>query len=491
LSQIKKLAGQTAIYGLSSILGRLLNYLLVPFYTRVFVPAEYGVVSEFYAYVTFLIIIYTFGMETAYFHFSSKSNDEESVFSNCLITLSGISAVTSGLLILFSQSIATALGYAHHPEYITWFALILAFDALTAIPFARLRKLGKAKTFAGLRLLNIFLNICFNLFFISLLPALAKESSFWSNFYSPTIGIGYVFLSNLIASAVTFLFLLPSYRSIKFPVNQQLIKSMLIYAFPLLIAGFAGMINETLDRAILKYLVSDKSSAMEQLGIYSACYKLSILMTLFVQTFRYASEPFFFAQQHKENSRQLYARVMDYFVYGCCIILLGVLLFLDILKYFIGPNYYAGLKVVPILLLANLCLGVYLNLSIWYKLTGNTRYGAGLSIIGAVITIGFNFWLIPVYGYMGAAWTTLICYAAMMVLSYWKGQQFYKVPYDVMKMLGMVVAALLFWCIGLQLDQLVANSVVLLNGLRTLLLLIYAGLCWKWIYQGKLSIQTR
>lgn len=473
MSQIKKLAGQTAIYGLSSILGRLLNYLLVPIYTRIFVPAEYGVVSEFYAYVTFLIILYTFGMETAYFHFSSKTKDEEKVYSNSQITVGGIGVLISSVLILFSQSIASFLGYPKHPEYITWFALILCFDALTAIPFARLRKQGKSKIFAGIRMFNILLNIGLNLFFLVWLPELAKTSDVWAAIHSSKTGIGYVFFSNLIASAVTLLLFIPSFRNIRFPADKHLVREMVFYSFPLLIAGFAGMINETLDRAILKYLVTDKASAMTQLGIYSACYKLSILMTLFVQTFRYASEPFFFAHQEKDNNRQLYARVMDYFVFGCCLIFLGVLLYIDIVKIFIGPQYYAGLNVVPVLLLANLFLGVYLNLSIWYKLTGYTRFGAGLSIIGAAITITFNFWLIPKMGYMGAAWATLICYATMMVISYIKGQEFFPVPYNVKRFLLMVMFAVLTWYLSVILRNIIGDGIAIYF-VNTILIGVYA-----------------
>lgn len=490
MSQIRKLAGQTAIYGLSSIIGRLLNYLLVPFYTRVFNPAEYGVVSEFYAYVTFLIILYTFGMETAYFHFSNKDEVNEKVYGNSLLTLSGTSFLFSGVLLLFAQSIATALGYPHHPEYIRWFACILAFDALTAIPFARLRQLGRAKTFAGLKLLNIISNIALNIFFIAWLPKLAAHHpGVWSWLYDPAIGIGYVFIANLIASAVTFIFLAGDYRIIFHSPDPQLIKQMIVYAFPLLIAGFAGMINETLDRAILKYLVTDKSTAMTQLGIYSACYKLSILMTLFVQTFRYASEPFFFAQHKKDDGRQIYARVMNYFVFMCSVIMLGVLLYLDVVKIFIGKQFHSGLHIVPILLLANLCLGVYLNLSIWYKLTGQTRFGAWLSVFGASVTIAFNLWLIPKMGYTGAAWTTLICYALMMIFSYIKGQQQFYVPYQAGKMIMMVVSALLVWQLVLFIrSNAHAGSA---GGLiiNTVAFLVYGGLMWKMISEVPVQVK--
>jgi len=481
LSQIKKLAGQTAVYGLSSIVGRLLNYLLVPLYTRIFTPGEYGVVSEYYAYVTFLMILFTFGMETAFFHFSSKTGDKDKVFGNGLSTLLISSSILSGILILFSQTIANSLGYPNHSEYIIWFALILAFDGLTALPFARLRQLGKAKLFAGLKMLNIFLNIGFNVLFLLILPEIAKhQPDSWLLFcYSPSIGVGYVFLANLISSSITLFLLLPDFRKIKFPLDKELLKAMLIYAFPILIAGFAGMINETLDRAILKYLVTDKATAMQQLGIYSACYKLSILMTLFVQTFRYASEPFFFAQQHKENSKQLFANVMNYFVLICSAIFLVVMLYIDIVKIFIGPKFYGGLNVVPILLLANLCLGIYLNLSLWYKLTEQTKYGAWFSIYGAIITIVFNFWLIPKMGYTGAAWATLICYASMMLLSYKIGQNIFPIPYDLKKISLFIGSAILVWILSLVLRKFIPEIPVYYYSINTFLFLIYLGVMWK------------
>jgi O-antigen/teichoic acid export membrane protein len=444
VSQIKKLAGQTAIYGLSSIIGRLLNYLLVPFYTRIFEPAAYGVVSEFYAYVTFLIVLYTYGMETAYFHFSSKKENNLSVYSNSLSTLTFTSVLLSSILILFSQAIANGLGYADHPEYIIWFALILAFDAITALPFAKLRQENRAKRFAFIKLINISSNIGLNLFFLALLPQITNNNSL-SVLYNPAIGVGYVFISNLISSLVTLLFFANDFRVVKFNIDKELVKEMLVYAFPLLIAGFAGMINETLDRAILKYLVTDKSTALHQLGIYSACYKLSIIMTLFVQTYRYAAEPFFFSQQSKKNNKALYATIMNYFVFVCSLIFLGVMLFMNIAKYFIGEKFHEGLQVVPILLFANLFLGVYLNLSMWYKLSGKTKYGAWFSILGAIITIILNFIMIPIMGYMGAAWATFICYGAIMVVSYLYGQKHYPIPYNITVCISIILASVVLW----------------------------------------------
>ena len=479
MSQIKKLAGQTAIYGLSSIVGRLLNYLLVPIYTRVFDPNAYGVVSEFYAYVTFLIVAYTYGMETAFFHFSTEGSDKNKIYSTGLSTLLVSSGLFSGLLILFAGPIANGLGYPNHPEYIIWFALILAFDALTALPFSRLRQENKAKTFAGLKMLNILINIGLNLFFLAWLPKLVVPGNWADAIYNPAMGVGYVFLSNLISSGVTLLCLTKHFKFIRFPVDFTMVKSMLIYAFPLLIAGFAGMINETLDRAILKYLVTDKASAMHQLGIYSACYKLSILMTLFVQTYRYAAEPFFFSQRDKQNSRELYATVMNYFVLICSVIFLGVMLYIDIVKIFIGSKFHEGLNVVPILLFANLFLGVYLNLSMWYKLSGQTRYGAWFSVAGAIITILFNLWLIPIMGYTGAAWATFICYASMMVISYIYGQKFYPIPYHVKDFFIYTGGAFGMWMISLMIHQYSGFSFMIQQTINTLLLLVYIGAMWK------------
>lgn len=485
MSQIKKLASQTAIYGLSSIVGRLLNYLLVPFYTRIFDPNAYGVVSEFYAYVTFLMVAYTYGMETAFFHFSTGEGDKNKIYGTGLSTLLVSSGIFSGFLILFAGPIANGLGYPNNPEYIIWFALILAFDALTALPFSRLRQENKAKTFAGLKMLNILINIGLNLFFLALLPKLVVPGNWADLIYRPGMGVGYVFLSNLISSAVTLLCLSKHFKFVRFPVDITLVKSMLIYAFPLLIAGFAGMINETLDRAILKYLVTDKASAMHQLGIYSACYKLSILMTLFVQTYRYAAEPFFFSQRDKQNSKELYATVMNYFVLICSVIFLVVMLYIDIVKIFIGSKFHEGLNVVPILLFANLFLGVYLNLSMWYKLSGQTRYGAWFSVAGAIITILFNLWLIPVMGYTGAAWATLICYASMMMISYFYGQKYYPIPYHVKDFFIYTIAAFGLWMISLSIHQFTNLSFVVQQVINTVLLLIYIGAMWKVLKSNK------
>lgn len=449
MSSIRQLAGQTAVYGLSSIIGRLLNYLLVPFYTRIFSADEYGVVSELFAWASFLAVLYTYGMETSFFHFTNKTSDPKKVYNTGLTSLLVSSVLLSGIAVVFSGSIADALQYSKHPEYITWFALIIFFDTLTTLPFARLRRENKALRFATIRLVNIFINIFFNVFFLVLCPLWLKDKGVFyilaDAVYSPSIGVGYVFISNLLASAITLLILIPQFRGFRFQVDKKLLSDMLQYGFPLLIAGTAGMVNETMDRAIYKFLAPDVSKAMHELGVYAACYKLSIIMTLFIQTFRYAAEPFFFSQFGKEGSKEVYARVMNYFIIACSFIFVVVMLFMDVFKLFIGENFRSGLSVVPILLMANLCLGVFYNLSVWYKLTGQTRYGAFFSIAGALITIVFLFMLVPEMGYKGAAWATLICYASMMLMSYFTGQRNYPIPYDVKRMFFYPVMALLIY----------------------------------------------
>lgn len=482
MGTIKKLAGQTAIYGLSSIVGRLLNYLLVPFHTRIFSPQDFGAVSELFAFVSFLIILYTYGMETSFFHFSEKSENKNKVYSTGLISLMGTSVLLSGMMILFSSSIADAIMYSKHPEYVSWFALILFFDTLTALPFARLRQQGKAKKFAYIKIANIVLNIFFNIFFLVICPALSNDEGAIGDFvnfvYNSKTGVGYVFISNLLASFITLLLLVPQFRGIQFELDKKLLKEMLLYGLPLLIAGFAGMINETFDRAIYKYLAPDQTKALKELGVYSACYKLSIIMTLFIQTFRYAAEPFFFSLHKKEDSRLIYARVMNYFIVTCSFIFLIVVLYLDLFELFIGEKFRSGLAVVPILLLANMCLGIFYNLSMWYKLTGQTRYGAYFSIFGAVCTVILLFLLIPQMGYMGAAWATLICYALMMVVSYIIGQKKYPIPYDLPRNFTYIILALLIYFANYGIWKLIKPGQVLEICIATLLLLIFTGFVW-------------
>lgn len=440
MSIIKKLAGQTAIYGISSIFGRFLNYLLVPLYTYYFTPAEYGVVSEFYAYAGFFSVLLLFGFETGYFRFRNKLQPEQDLaYSTALIFVVLINALFLLFFITFNSRLSAALNYAHHPEYVLYFALIFWFDAVSALPFARLRAENRPYYFAGLKVCSILITIALSLFFIVYCPSvLALNPASWIiKLYNPSIGIGYIFIANLVASLFNFLLLLPLLMGIRWGFNRVLFSQMLRYSLPMVVIGFAGVINEMLDRALLKYLLPfDTHTNLKMLGIYSACYKLSILMSLFIQAFRFAAEPFFFSYADKPDARKVYADVLKVFVIFCVFIFLLVTLFIDFFQYFVGAEYRVGLKVVPILLLANLCLGIYVNLSIWYKLTDRTALGAMVSLSGAILTIALNLMWIPAFGYVGSAWATLVCYATMALLSYLLGRHYYPVAYDLKRILG-------------------------------------------------------
>lgn len=420
------------------MLARFLNYLLVPLQTKVLDPSAYGVVGEMYAYVSFLIIILTYGMETGFFRFAESKYEYKKVYSTSIISLFTTSTLFIILVLSFAQPIADLLKYPNNVEYIIWFGFVIGIDAFTSIPFAKLRQQNKAKKFAAIKVAGILINIFFNIFFLWFCPFIIKSSqdSILTHIYSPDNKVLYVFISNFISSFATLLLLLPEIFDFKLYFDRYILKRMLIYSLPLLIAGFAGMINETMDRIFIKNLLPGTSrEVMAQVGIYSANYKIAILMTLFIQMFRYAADPFFFAQHKEKDSRQIYADVMKYFVIFCLAIFLFVMMYIDIIKYFIpNKDYWSGLKIVPIILLANLFLGIIFNLSIWYKLNNKTRYGAYLAIFGAIITIVLNIWLIPLKGYfggiMGAAWATFFCYFSMMVLSYYWGNKYFPVNYN-------------------------------------------------------------
>jgi O-antigen/teichoic acid export membrane protein len=439
---INKLASQTAIYGISSIFGRFLNYLLVPLYTYYFSAAEYGVVSEFYAYAGFFSVLLLFGFETGYFRFRDKEHSGRDIaYSTALIFVVLVNLTFFLGILLINTRLSAALNYANHPEYVLSFTLILTLDAIASIPFARLRAEDKAFRFAGIKITEIAVTVLLSLFFIIYCPRVYAENpqSWIALIYNPAIGIGYIFIANLIASIFKFLLLAPQLKGLAWGFDQQLFARMIRYSLPMVVIGFAGIINEMLDRVLLKYLLPyDPQTNMKMLGIYSACYKLSILMTLFIQAFRYAAEPFFFAYSGNSDARTVYAKVLKFFVIFCVFIFLLVTLFIDFFKYFVGEEFRAGLEVVPILLLANLCLGIYVNLSIWYKLTDRTLMGAFVSLAGAGLTIVLNVWWIPILGFVGSAWATLACYASMAIVSYLLGRHYYPVAYDVKRVFAYI-----------------------------------------------------
>jgi O-antigen/teichoic acid export membrane protein len=443
---------------------------LVPLYTNVFSPSEYGIVTELYAYVSFLTVFLTYGMETALFRFSELHENKEKVFSTALISIFSTTALFFAIVFFFKNSIAEFLQYQAHSEYILWFALIISLDALMAIPFAKLRQSNRPKTFAALKSINIFLNIFFNLLFIVFCPSVCQNNThplfnLVNTIYMPEIGVGYIFISNLLASFFTMLIMLPALLKVKYELDQLILKKMLIYALPLLLAGLAGMVNETMDRILLKYLLPSSSNVMAQIGIYGACYKVSIVMTIFIQTFRYAAEPFFFSESRKGDSTNIYNKVMTYFVIACCFIFLITLLYMDFIQYFVGEKFREGLHIVPILLLANMCLGVFYNLSIWYKLSGKTQFGAFLTLFGAAITLIANYLLIPKIGYLGAAWATLLCYASIMVFSYYLGKKYYFVRYDIKRIIGYWGLAIFIYLLSNYSNHLTITSRVVINSL--------------------------
>ncbi len=448
LNSFKKLASETAIYGVSSIVGRFLNWWLVPYYSHLFLPDEYGVVTNLYSYMAFLLVILTYGMETGYFRFASKSNNKELVYSTSVISLFVTSTLFLVLAFAFSGNIANSMGYANNPEYIRWIVLIMAFDAFTTIPFAKLRIEGRPIMFASLKIINIFTTIFLNIFFLSICPAIIKNNpdSFIQYIYNDSIGIGYVFISNLIASAIVLLMLVPHFV-VKIQFKGKLLKEMIWYSFPILIVGVAGMVNQNIDKILIPKLIPEASAPMQQLGIYGANYKLAVLMNMFIQAFRYAFEPFFFSQTKNDNNKKGYALILKYFSIFGFLIFLAISLYLDAFKSLniIDSSYYSGLKVVPIVLLANLFLGVYYTLSLWYKLTDKTKFGAYFAIIGAAISLFINIVFIPKFGYMASAYAVLISYAIMMICSYIVGQKYFPVNYPI-KRVGMyfVLSMILF-----------------------------------------------
>jgi O-antigen/teichoic acid export membrane protein len=485
VSLLKKLAGQTALYGLSSMVGRALNFLLVPFYTAVLLVGEFGVFTELYAYVAFLNVVYLFGMETTYFRFANKDKlKEPEVYQSIQSFIFVLTLFISGSLILFSQPIASLLHYSDKSIYIVWLALIMGIDAIVAIPFARLRQENKAGYFAFAKLANIGLNIGLNLFFLLLCKGIYERNYLQEylplvkTFYHPSRDIEYIFISNMIANAFMIPLLWKHFVVYRFRWNMETLKPLLVYAYPLMFMGLAGMVNEVLDRILLKPFLPEGFypglTKEEVLGIYGGCYKLSMFMTLAIQSFRYAADPFFFSKAADKNAPQVFARVMNWFIVFCCFMFLIISVYSELIGELLLRKdlFKTGLSVVPVLLLANLFLGIYYNLSIWYKLTDRTYWGTWISIGGAIFTITGNIVLIPVLGYMGAAYTTLLCYFLMALVSYIAGHKYFPVPYDIVSGTVLIGSATILIIMGkfIHLGSFWANQIAYL-----VLLLAFSG----------------
>lgn len=481
MAEIKNLAKETIIYGLSSIIGRFLNWCLVPLYTyKLTSTGDFGIITNLYAWMALLLVILTYGLETGFFRFANDNDqgDAQTVFSTGLTSLGITSSIFILGVLLFLHPIGNLLDLQAHPEFIIMTACIIAMDAFTALPFAYLRYQKRALRFASLKLLFIALNITLNLFFLIICPWLEKIVPDWiAWFYRPNYGVGYILVSNLIGTGIVFFTLLPEIIRIKWDFKTELLKRMLHYSFPLLILGIAGIMNQTIDKILFPLLIDDATLAMDQLGIYGANYKIAIVMVMFLQAFRYAYEPFIFAQHKDKTNPQVYAEVMKFFIIFGLLIFLGVMFYLDILRYFIDPKYFSGLKIVPIVMLAELFFGICFNLSLWYKLTDRTQWGAYLSIIGLIITLIINVIFVPYLyhytqtpPYMACAWAAFVCYFSMMIISWIVGQRYYPIRYNLKRISRYFLLALGLFLIS---QYLTIENIYGRLGFRTLLLGIY------------------
>ena len=496
MSLLKKLAGETAIYGLSSILGRVVNWIiLTPYFTRVFTTDEYGIVNDLYFYIAFLLVLFTYRMETAFFRFASRSKENEpnTVFTTASLSIMASSVFFAAALLLAAEPIAGWLRYPGREDYVRIFTLIIAFDALAAIPFARLRLESRPIRFALIKLSAIVINIALVFFFLEACPWLIKNG--WSGLeaiYRDDQRIAYVFWSNLLASGLTLLWLAPLYRQIVWRFAKDLWQRMLRYSMPLVIAAFAGIVNQLIGTPLLKYLGSGSlEENLKMGGIYAAAAKLAVLMNLFVQAFNYAAEPFFFRQAAESDDKTVYADVARAFAIVGSLVFLGIMLYLDLIQYFLGGDFREGLGVLPILLVANFFLGLYYNFSIAYKLTDRTRIGGYIALAGSAITLVINFLLIPSLGYYAPAWASLACFVVMCTLAFAIARPFWPVQYPLWRMAYFLLLALAAWGISLLSEPFLGERLILKMAVHTVLLAAYLFVLfrseWKWL-KGALNL---
>ena len=499
--QMKILAKETAIYGVSSIVGKFLNWLLVPLYTYVLQQqSDYGIVTNLYAWTALLLVILTYGMETGFFRFANKEGENsQTVYSTSLIALFTTSLLFALACVIWRIPIANALGYPTHSEFIALLGIVVAMDAFASIPFAYLRYKKRPLQFAILKLLFVFLNIALNLFFLVLCPK-SQDWTIISSWYNPDYGVGYVFVANIMATAIQTLCLLPSmiegFRNEPKAIDQeprtifswQLLRQMLRYSLPLLVLGVCGIMNQTLDRILFPFFY-DGADAQAQLGIYGACFKVAMVMMMFTQAFRYAYEPFVFAKHKDKKSVEAYADAMKYYIIFSYMILLGMIFYLDLLKFIIAPSYWEGLKVVPVVLWTYIFQGVYFNLSFWYKLTDKTQWGAYFSIIGVVITFALQAIFVPRIGYMASASSSTVCYLVIMLLSYFVGRKHLEIPYDIRRIgiYTLIVVTLLAGYYALA-HFLPINEWTKM-GIGTILLIIYCAIFYR--LDGKALIKKK
>ncbi|MBA9073397.1 O-antigen/teichoic acid export membrane protein [Flavobacterium gossypii] len=445
MSLYKNLFKQTAIYGLATVVPRMFSFFLVPLYTELLPKAEYGQVNIIFAYLIFFNVILAYGMETSFFRFYNTEDDKKTVVETSTVSIFWTTLLFLAVALLFRTSVSEFLDI--DVQYITYVIWILALDALVIIPFSKLRARQKPMFYATIKIGNVAVNLGLNLFFLIYLPEIAKENpdSFISSLYFEDFQVGYIFVSNIVASLLTLLVLLPNYLHVKWHFDFQLWKKMMRYGFPIMIAGIAFAINDQFDKILLKYLLPP-ATAEEQVGIYSACYKLGLFMVLFRTAYTLGIEPFFFSHASNENASQTYATITKYFVIFGSLMTLAVIVFADVLKLVMirDSSFWDAMGVVPLIILANFFLGIYTNLSVWYKLTNQTHIGAYISIVGAIITLALNYLLIPSIGYYGSAIATIAAYGSMMLISYTLGNKYYPIPYDKKKIGAYLAISILF-----------------------------------------------
>jgi O-antigen/teichoic acid export membrane protein len=467
MGKLQTIAKDTAIYGLSSIIGRFLNYLLVPLYTAQLSAASggYGIITNMYAYVALILVILTFGMETTYFRFTNKTHtDSQVVYSTTLISVGTVSVLFAALVIIFINPISSLMGYGDHPEYVWVMAITVAIDAFLCIPFAHLRQQKKAIKFASLKLLNIVVSILLNLIYFAWMDG--KD-------------VGYAFYINLVCSAMLALCLFTEYTGFSWKMDNKLLRTMLSYSWPILVLGIAGILNQTADKMLFPYIYEgSKSEMLEQLGIYGACSKIAMIMAMITQAFRFAYEPIVFSGVKEKGQHEMYEQAMKYFIIFTLLAFLMVVGYIDILKYIVrNPDYWVGLKVVPIVMAAEIMMGIYFNLSFWYKIIDKTIWGAWFSGIGCVVLLAVNYFFVPKYGYMACAWGGVAGYGVAMVASYFVGQKYYPLYYPLKEIaLYTILAFITFVVMTLLHEKL---SMWLSIAINTLLILCFIGMIIK------------
>ena len=471
MNDIRKLAGQTVIYGFGTVVPRFLNYaLLTPFYTRILGLEQYGVVTELYAWMVLALVILTYGMETTYFRFAGKKAPAGEVYGTAIISLFTTSALFLLAVSLFITPVSGFLGYDQHPEYIRMFAWIVAIDAFSAIPFAWLRNNNKPMVFSALKIINVLVTMVIAFFFLMIAPAMAAKGNTWIyRIWNPDFQVGYVFVANLVGSAVTLICLIPFIFRIKPVFDRKLLRRMLAYSWPLLVGGLAGSLNEVLDKILLRRLIGG-AEGLATVGLYGAGYKVGVLMSLFIQMYRFAAEPFFFEKAGSKDAKETYAVTMKYFVITALILFLGINLYPEAVQVLIGEDFRESLIVVPIISMGYLLLGIFINQSIWYKVDDKTIYGAWITLVGVAVTVALNVVFVPLFGYIAAAWAHVACYLSMVIVSYFVGLKYYPIKYETGKIFLYIVLAVAL----LFVSKLLEGENKFLNiAVDTLLLLIF------------------